>query len=535
MGAFGQNDFGSPLGAINPGEVFDNQGIGWYGYSGWSSRDGNLGLSGFSMFSFVEDKCKKIELIPWSPTLIFPLNYETLNGKTEIIWREAVPQDSCNDYVTYEIQYTSSFSRGYGWRTIANDIPKGITKFIIDFDLIPFTDDGGIRIRARDAHGVYSIWSSSIRPFSVLNHPPNPVFLIYPSRMEIFDDILSIIWKEPEVSDIDGQVVTYSIEITSNYDSNTGWTIVPNAEYLPRGTTSFTVNTFDFQEGTNYGVRIFSIDSMGAKSTASKSKFSIVHSGNFIIDTTPPSGRILINDGSNLVTDTRVKIDLYAIDKTTGVKDIRLRNSDESNWGDWDTYVPQKFWDLSNVDGLKRVFVQFRDYAGNVSEICGCELINKVLCGNGNVTDLESGQDRLYSSFDKDGRIISYSLLPVNLPSLPLSEVTAMSFFNKDLYASAYNSSSNYTIIYKIRGTPSSFALLNGKVLCMSSFFDKLFVGINSGFIKDISGSGTQYPSEGSPSLPPITRLRTDGAILYAIAGNKYITYNGYTWQEHTI
>jgi hypothetical protein len=194
------------------------------------------------MFSFVEDKCKKIELIPWSPTLIFPLNYETLNGKTEIIWREAVPQDSCNDYVTYEIQYTSSFSRGYGWRTIANDIPKGITKFIIDFDLIPFTDDGGIRIRARDVHGVYSIWSSSIRPFSVLNHPPNPVFLIYPSRMEIFDDIMSIIWKEPEVSDIDGQVITYSIEITSNYDSNTGWTIVPNAEYLPRGTTSFTVN-----------------------------------------------------------------------------------------------------------------------------------------------------------------------------------------------------------------------------------------------------------------------------------------------------
>jgi len=535
MAVFGQQEYGSPLGAIAPNVVFDASGAGYYDYSGFSARTGASGFSGFSMAS-VSPLCHQkpgIELLPWRPTLIFPLNYEVVVGVVDVIWREAIPQDSCGDDVTYEIQYTNSFSRNFGWRTISKDIPSGTSSTPIDFSKIPYSDDAGLRIRARDTSGIYSDWSSNLKPFTVANHPPNELQLIFPVSGNTFDEILTVIWKEPTVADIDGHSVTYTVQVTMDYAGDTGWITVPGGEFIPRGITSISVSSFEFPEGYNFGVRVIPVDEFGAQGIPAKTDFKIKHAGNFIIDTVPPVGTAVINDGSTLVADPRVKIELYATDTTTGIKDVRFRNEGE-DWGDWDSYVNQKFWDLSEGDGSKRVFVQFRDCAGNISEACDCEIISRVLCRTGNVTDLQRGPERLYASYDRDGRIIEYAYLPINLTATPVPVVNALAFYQDDLYAAAYDEAADQTTVYRMRGTPSTIMVISGKILSMTEYSTGLYVGMLGGYIKDLF-STTRYPAVGDPPLPPVTKVRTDGSVLYATAGEYYVTYNDVQWEQKQV
>jgi hypothetical protein len=539
MGVFGQNESGSPLGAIDPLKVFDFSGMGFYDYSGFSSRVGDLGISGFSMAaSAISCQIPGLELIPWAPTLVFPLAFDVVSGITEAEWREADPRDSCDEAgVTYEVQFTASFSRGDGWRTLSVGIPTGTTSLPIDFSLIPHTEDAGIRVRGKDKHGIYSLWSTSINPFTVENHPPNPVRIRYPRDVgEEFDNELPVLWEEPVVADIDGHDVTYVVEVTSNFGNDTGWTVVPGAEALPRGINAFPINTFEFPEGSDYGVRIVPVDELGARGTPTSVQFAIRHPGSFIIDTLPPEGRVVVNDGATITSDPRVKLEFFGEDETTGIKDFRVRNADETCWSDWDVFVPQRFWDMSGTDGLKRILVQFRDYAGNVSEACDCEVVAKVFCRSGNVTDLQSSPQKLFASFDQEGRVTGYTVVADDVATLPQPEVTALAFLDKDLYAAAYDSSSDITTIHRIRGSDVvSITVVAGKVLSMSSFLSGIYVGLQSGFIKEILGSGIQFPSPGDPALSPVTKLKITGALLLGAAGQKYVTYNGVTWQENEL
>lgn len=535
MGVFGQQELGSPLGAIAPTKVFDASGFGYYDYSGFSSRSGASGFSGFSMAASTP-QCHQgpgIELLPWRPTLIFPLNYEVVVGVVDVIWREAIPQDSCGDDVTYEIQYTNAFSRNTGWRTMIKEIPSGTSSVPMDFSKIPYTDDAGLRIRARDTDGIYSDWSSNLRSFIVANHAPNPVELIFPVEGDVFDETLTVIWKEPTVADVDGHSVTYKVQVTMDYAGDTGWITIPGGDSIPHGITSISANCFEFPEGYNFGVRVIPIDQFGAQGEAAKTSFKIKHPGNFLIDTIPPTGTALINDGATLVADPRVKIELYATDLTSGIKDMRFKNEGE-DWGDWDTYVNQKFWDLSDGDGTKRVYVQFRDCAGNISEACDCEVISRVMCRTGNVTDLQKGPERLYVSYDRDGRIVEYAYLPIDLTATPVTEVTAMAFYQEDLYAAAYDEVVDQTTVYRIRGTPSSIVVISGKILSMTAYLTGLYVGTQEGRIKDLF-STTQYPAVADPPLPSVTKVRTDGSVLYATAGEYYVTYNGVQWEQRQV
>lgn len=83
-------------------------------------------------------------------------------------------------------------------------------------------------------------------------------------------------------------------------------------------------------------------------------------------DTTPPSGSVEI-DGGQVVTDkTAVILTLAATDNSGAVSRMRL-SADGSAWGDWLAYETSRGWTLATGDGPKKVHVQFRDVAGNVS------------------------------------------------------------------------------------------------------------------------------------------------------------------------
>jgi parallel beta-helix repeat protein len=90
------------------------------------------------------------------------------------------------------------------------------------------------------------------------------------------------------------------------------------------------------------------------------------------LDKTPPTGSLTINDGADSTTSTTVTLRITANDPLSGVAEMRFSN-DGRTWSDWEGFQSTRSWDLtrfggSSSSGLKTVYAQVRDRAGNVSQ-----------------------------------------------------------------------------------------------------------------------------------------------------------------------
>jgi hypothetical protein len=85
------------------------------------------------------------------------------------------------------------------------------------------------------------------------------------------------------------------------------------------------------------------------------------------LDTVPPTGGVAINGGAAVTNVISVTLTLSAVDSGSGVSQMRFSN-DASTWSAWEPYVTTRTgWNLTSGDGLKTVYAQFRDGAGNAS------------------------------------------------------------------------------------------------------------------------------------------------------------------------
>jgi hypothetical protein len=87
-------------------------------------------------------------------------------------------------------------------------------------------------------------------------------------------------------------------------------------------------------------------------------------------DTTPPTGSVLINNGSPLTNDPNVVLTLSATDDIGTVTSMQLSN-DGVNWNASEPYATTKNWTLSAGEGTKTVYARFSDNAGNWSALPG--------------------------------------------------------------------------------------------------------------------------------------------------------------------
>ena len=84
------------------------------------------------------------------------------------------------------------------------------------------------------------------------------------------------------------------------------------------------------------------------------------------VDTTPPTGSIIINNNEVWTKTTAVTLTLDCTDSESGCADMRF-SSDNINFTGWEPFSTDKQWTLSLVDGEEWVYVQYRDGAGNSS------------------------------------------------------------------------------------------------------------------------------------------------------------------------
>lgn len=86
-------------------------------------------------------------------------------------------------------------------------------------------------------------------------------------------------------------------------------------------------------------------------------------------DAVAPTGSIVVDGGTATTLVPTVTLTLEATDPgTSGLAQMQFSN-DGTSWGAWESYATSKAWTLSTGDGLKTVYVRFRDGAGNVSAV----------------------------------------------------------------------------------------------------------------------------------------------------------------------
>jgi hypothetical protein len=93
---------------------------------------------------------------------------------------------------------------------------------------------------------------------------------------------------------------------------------------------------------------------------------SSIVSATITLDTTGPSGSMVINNGATYAASSSVNLTLNATDNLSGVAQMAFSN-DGTLWSGWETYSLTKTWTLSPGDGFKSVYALFRDGAGNQS------------------------------------------------------------------------------------------------------------------------------------------------------------------------
>jgi hypothetical protein len=87
------------------------------------------------------------------------------------------------------------------------------------------------------------------------------------------------------------------------------------------------------------------------------------------LDESAPTGTVSIDGGAAHATAAGVTLDLTSDDGTgSGVADMQF-SDDNATWSGWEAVAATKAWTLPGTDGVKTVYVQFRDTAGNVSSV----------------------------------------------------------------------------------------------------------------------------------------------------------------------
>ncbi|MGN4128154.1 S-layer homology domain-containing protein [Lysinibacillus sphaericus] len=165
------------------------------------------------------------------------------------------------------------------------------------------------------------------------------------------------------IADTAGNVTTISFTIDSTAPTVTG--VTNGGAYKDKVTIAFnkgtaTLNGVSFTSGTK-------VDKEGTYTLVVTNPAGRVTTINFKIDRTAPTGTIVINGGSATTNSNSVTLSLTSSDGSgSGVAEMRF-STDELKWSAWEKVSPSKKWSFTGDFGQKKLYVQFRDAAGNSS------------------------------------------------------------------------------------------------------------------------------------------------------------------------
>jgi parallel beta-helix repeat protein len=107
-----------------------------------------------------------------------------------------------------------------------------------------------------------------------------------------------------------------------------------------------------------YGLEYRSIDKNGNTEIAKET--------DLVLDSHAPEASIVIDNGAASTVSPAITLQLTATDMLQATVEVRLSN-DNVTYTAWEVYAPTRSWTLDSGYGVKSVYVQFKDFLGQVS------------------------------------------------------------------------------------------------------------------------------------------------------------------------
>ncbi|WP_298438780.1 chitobiase/beta-hexosaminidase C-terminal domain-containing protein [Geobacter sp.] len=259
-----------------------------------------------------------------------------------------------------------------------------------------------------------------------------------------------------------------------------------------------------------------------------------VKSQSYTIDTTPPTGEIIINGGATATSTANVTLALSASD-ASGVVSMQFSN-DNTTWNSPEAYATSKAWTLLSGDGSKAVYVKYKDRAGNWSAAfsativldtaapsTGASLSGGTYNNSQSVTltcadGTGSGCDRIYYTTDGTAPTTSSS---VYAAALNISATTTLKYFATD---KAGNSEAVKSQSYTINDTtpPTGTVMINAGAVATNNTSATLTLSCS-----DNSGACTQmqFSNNNISWFPPEAYTTTKVLTLSTVGGTGWVYF----------
>jgi hypothetical protein len=151
--------------------------------------------------------------------------------------------------------------------------------------------------------------------------------------------------ENPSLNDIN---ITYSIDVKQVDVSLDGTTW-----FKAGGTPSAWYMDLALSEGVNT-IRVRATDSRGG---------TTIKTISVTVDSIPPIGSIVLNDGLSFTNLRKVSVALSAGDQS-GIDSMMLSESSAFTGASWVKYAQQAWWNFTDVDGNHTLYVKYKDNSG---------------------------------------------------------------------------------------------------------------------------------------------------------------------------
>jgi len=489
-----------------------------------------------------------------APTLVSPNGGEVFTeGSIDIQWIEPLNVPS-GEAVWYEISITDTFDTLKKPELIQiSTIPYGNSSYSYYINKNLKGNRCRVGIRAVNQRGERSQISFSADNFTITNEELPSPSVLDPFSGGVYFSYIPIVLQHDAVVGRCSQRAFYQIFYSSKLQG-IDWTLLKSNIMV--GSDPFDLDVRSIPTSSDYAFKIEMVDDGHVSPPLFIDNVTVNNISYFIVDTTPPKGYIKVVDNTEFVKNKDFIVSLEAYDKSSGVKEYRIEETDivkevagdssATVEGRYSGLTPLASWDISTADdGVKLIKVRYKDYGDNIiQDVEGGKYFRTYKdIDNKEITAFLKNGVNLYTAFEGDASDANLDD-PVLYKDQSLiytleGNATALEYYNGVLYIAIQDPYENKGILQRESGSSvqsvvdntnqyldaeetelNSLYLSDSVINTMEVFDSKLFLGLQNGSLLSFNGATITVEHDTYVDSKSINLIRTDGNLLYIFFEN---------------